>query len=490
MTATPRYSTPRTPGRTNLGDAARKLARVLGIELMAWQLDAIELATEHTEDGRVAFSDLTLLTPRQSGKSTFTLIFLLLRALGTPGSHCYYAAQTLKDARAMLLTTWCPLLDASPLAGSYTERSANGSEAIRFKNGSSIALLTSTSTKSGHGLVCDLFVQDESFALTDSRTEVAMLPAMATRTNIGGGPQFVVVSTAGTPAGSPYLLHRVEQGRQLVEAGVNRGTAYIEYSAEDDADPADAETWASCNPALGYTITSEAIAAEFASLDLMDFRRSRLCQWTVAKAEPVISLAVWDSLVDRFSRRGPNIALAFDSAPDGSSSSIAVASVRDDGLLHVELVAREPGTGWLPAEVARLAEAHRPTVVACDGRGPHANALPELRRLGVEVLELGTGDAAKAYATFVTACNEKSLRHLTQPELTAALVGAVRRPLGDAYAWSRRSSSVDISPLVAVTVAAWAARSVESSPPEVWSIRELIEEIEEERRAAANGIPT
>jgi hypothetical protein len=37
--------------------------------------------------------------------------------------------------------------------------------------------------------------------------------------------------------------------------------------------------------------------------------------------------------------------------------------------------------------------------------------------------------------------------------LTAALKGAVLKPSGDATLWSRRSSRVDITPLVAVTVA-------------------------------------
>ena len=460
MTAAARFSTPRSPERSHQGAAARKLAAVLGIELMPWQQDAVEVFTEAEAD-RLAFSDATLLVPRQNGKSTLILVLLLLRALGVPGSRCFYAAQTLKDARAMLLETWAPLLDASALAGSYTVRSANGSEAIRFRNGSTVALITSTSTKAGHGLVVDMAVVDEAFAQPDARMETALLPAMATRTTFGGGPQFVVVSTAGQPLASPYLLQRVEQGRQLATSGVTTGAAYVEYSADDDDDPADPAVWAGCNPALGYTITEDAIAAEFASLDLMDFRRSRLCQWTVAKAEPVVPLALWGELVDRQSRRGPALALAFDSAPDGSSSSIAVASVREDGLLHVELVAREPGTGWLAAEVKRLTDAHGPYAVACDGKGPHANALPELARLGVEVVELGATEAANAHAVFVTACAERTLRHINQPELTAALTGAVRRTLGDSYAWSRRSSSVDISPLVAASVAAWAARTID-----------------------------
>jgi hypothetical protein len=37
-----------------------------------------------------------------------------------------------------------------------------------------------------------------------------------------------------------------------------------------------------------------------------------------------------------------------------------------------------------------------------------------------------------------------------------ALRGAVQRPLGDAWGWSRKNSTVDITPLVAGTIATWA----------------------------------
>ena len=51
--------------------------------------------------------------------------------------------------------------------------------------------------------------------------------------------------------------------------------------------------------------------------------------------------------------------------------------------------------------------------------------------------------------------DEKGLRHLGGLELRQAVKGATKRPLGDAWAWSRRNSTVDISPLVAATLALW-----------------------------------
>jgi hypothetical protein len=45
------------------------------------------------------------------------------------------------------------------------------------------------------------------------------------------------------------------------------------------------------------------------------------------------------------------------------------------------------------------------------------------------------------------------MRHIGQTPLTAALAGSKRRTLGDAWAWQRRDQSVDVSPLVAATLA-------------------------------------
>jgi hypothetical protein len=51
--------------------------------------------------------------------------------------------------------------------------------------------------------------------------------------------------------------------------------------------------------------------------------------------------------------------------------------------------------------------------------------------------------------------NQGRLAHRAQPELRAAIKGAATRPLGDAWAWSRKNSHVDISPLVSCTLALW-----------------------------------
>jgi hypothetical protein len=73
------------------------------------------------------------------------------------------------------------------------------------------------------------------------------------------------------------------------------------------------------------------------------------------------------------------------------------------------------------------------------------------------VRRLDSGDYGKACGLFVDAVRERTLWHGGQQELDAAVRGAKARPLVDRWAWSRTKSTVNISPLVAATLALWSA---------------------------------
>jgi phage terminase large subunit-like protein len=310
-------------------------------------------------------------------------------------------------------------------------------------------------------------VIDEAFSQVDDRMEQALIPAQATRR----AAQFLVVSNAGTPYGSPYLLPRVEQGRLLAEAGLTDTSCYVEYSAAADADPADPATWAGCNPAMGQTITESAIDAEYASMDLVEFKRARLCQWTSQIVPPVVPLDTWSALTDLRAAAPDRICAAFDVGPERARASVAVAGRRPDGKFFVELVYNLPGTEWVPSHLADLVEKYHPQAVLCDPIGGAGSLIPELVERRVDVTKVSAQEHAQACGRWFDLVVQGNLVHRGQRELLSALDGAVKRSLGDAWAWSRKSSSVDISPLVAATIALWGAQAADTKP-EVWSMRE------------------
>jgi Phage Terminase len=476
MTAEPRWSTPRTPSRSTLGGIAGNIAVALGTPLMEWQQRVLDVGLEQNEDGSFAYRDVTLTVPRQNGKSSLLLVLAMTRALSDDGQSIKYTAQHGAAARQKLIDDWLPMLKKSPLARYFKPRLTSGHEALLFQNGSSLGLVATTE-KSGHGSTVDLGILDESFAHPDARVEQSIRPAMLTRPRA----QLWVVSTAGTMALSPYLWGKVEAGRQLVEAGVTSSSAYFEWSAEDDADPGDPATWWSCMPALGHTITEAVVAADFAAMSTSEFQRAMLNRWVVSTVDPVIPLEVWNGLIDQRSSADGSIALAFDVTPDRSRSAIAVAGHRPDGRSHLEVVDHQPGTGWVVDRVVELVERHRPSGVYCDASGPAGSLMAEIERAGVEVTAISGKEHAQACGLLYDAATQGTMRHLGTLELTAALDGAVKRPLGDAWAWSRKSSSVDISPLVACTIALWGAQTSENEGPNVWNLNDIVAELRKER---------
>jgi hypothetical protein len=210
-------------------------------------------------------------------------------------------------------------------------------------------------------------------------------------------------------------------------------------------------------PALGHTVTEEAVQADFDSMDLEEFRRAYLNQWPDA-APPgwaVVAAEDWMPLADPGSEWVRPVALGAAFAGDKRAAAIGAAGLRADGLFHVELVDYRPGTSWCAPRLAELAAKHEPCAVVVDAGSHEGSMIAELDEAKVEVVSPTPREIAQAFGQFYElVADSKGLRHRGQPELTSAVQFAVTRDIGDAgRAWGRKASSTDISPVVSVTAA-------------------------------------
>lgn len=430
---------------------------------MPWQRHVADVALEvDPGTGHLAYRQVILTVPRQSGKTTLILAVGTHRGLGFgPRQVIRYGAQTRNDARQKWEDDYVEILQASPLRKLFTVRKTNGNEAILFKNRSRWGI-TANTEKAGHGSTLDLAFLDEAFSQTDHRMEQAFKPAMITRDS----PQLWVVSTAGTDD-SLYLIDKRDMGRKLAESDVRRGIAYFEWSAPDDADPGDPVVWRACMPGLrsnGGIIDEDAIASEFTSMKLIEFQRAYLNQWPDRNAaEPVIPHEVWAALVaDRLRVERP--VFAVDATPNRDAAAIAAAGRRPDGLGQLEILDSRGGTGWVVDRVVELNRRHRPAAWVLDPASAAGAWLPKLQEKGIEpVLVTGREMAQACGAFYEAAVEDAAFRHIDDVALNVALSGAKKRPLGDAWAWHRRDSSIDISPLVAATLA-WHGLATHGGP--------------------------
>jgi phage terminase large subunit-like protein len=261
--------------------------RALGWDAMPWQALVSRVALEH-DAGLMVYKDVDVSCPRQQGKSSLILSIMLHRMLSSPGQWVVYGAQSRLAARRRMISVWWPRIRRSPLGGLFELSKGTGAEALTASNGSMLTLL-STDEAAAHGDVVDLGILDECWSL-DAAAEQAIRPAMLTKPN----SQMLRCSTAGT-AKSVYWRSRIDAGRTAAELGVAEGTAFLEWSADPEADPTDPATWRATMPALGYTITEATVAKDLAAMSPAQFKRSHLNLWPDESDEgwAVISRDAW-----------------------------------------------------------------------------------------------------------------------------------------------------------------------------------------------------
>lgn len=451
----------RPEASSSRGADAVLLAARCGLMLDEWQEIVLDVAMGERPDDSWAASEVGLICSRQNGKNGVVEARELygLTVLDEEIIHTAHLFKTTRESYNRLLG----LVEADPLVRdllTYKVGSPASGYELRFRNGGRISFIARSRT-SGRGLTGDLLMFDEAQDLSDDMQE-ALLPTISAR------PGSQVWYFGSAPYGSSEVLHRV---RRRGRAGGDGRLAYLEWSADPDARSDDRAAWAQANPALGVRIAEEHIESERAQMSDEGFARERLSiSPDIVDGESVIPAADWAACVSGTSKSAGRVAFALDVSPSRSYASVCVAGVSSEGGTHVELVDRRRGTDWLVPFVHRLQETYDGIVAVAAG-SPASSLLVDLEAAQVRVLEVATAEHAKACGLFFDAVTQHAVKHLDQPELNVAVAGAAQRFYGDAWLWGRRQSQVDIAPLVAATLAMWAASQI---PDEVMAVPEVV----------------
>jgi hypothetical protein len=234
-------------------------------------------------------------------------------------------------------------------------------------------------------------------------------------------------------------------------------------------------------------VAIEAIRSEYDTAvregKLADFRRAYLNQWLPKPVElehAVIDSDLWKAMWDPASQLTGKPTFALDVAPDRSAAAIGVAGSRNDDLTHMEITSRDgvmdhrPGTAWIVPRLLELKQAF-PSIRLLIAAGSAAESLvPDIEAAGITVVPVPEGDVPTACGFFYDRAVAAKLRHLRQPELDKALAAARKRDVGDkAWAWGRRKSTEDITPVYAVTLAVWGAVGMPAPEASVFFFADL-----------------
>ncbi len=522
---TPRiYCVP--PKISSRGQEALELAEIAGLTLDPWEALVMDEMLGVQHDGRWASKDFGLITGRQNGKDvcleTRELFGLFLSEEDELIIHSAHLFDTsLRHfQRIEQLIESTPDLDRFLVTHKGSVSRSHGSEGFEIiRDGVKRELRFRTRTEGGgRGWTCDCLIFNEAMILSGV-TVGAIYPTLSAVPN----PQVLFVGSAG-------MRHSTALGR-LRRRGLRREprVGLMEWSIEEcsqfcseDCEVHDQKqfkikhgmtddeiirktnrliiSYSKANPGWGIRIggvndarqSFEHIEGEKRQMDPDQFDRERLGlgDWPIEDdAWLVIDEASWKICADETSSPVGTVAFAIDMTPDRRHVCIVVAGINPDGLTHVEITGADdldhrPNGNWVVPRIEELIERWNPCAVVIDKASQAGSLIKDLEKdggamklRGMEVTTPTARDYAHACGWFGSAVvpprgQSPLLVHRNQLPLTLAVAGAAKRDLAELWAWDRKSTTTDISPLVAATLAVWGlqTRADDAEPAAPWVV--------------------
>lgn len=458
MTAIPKHATPRNPSRRSDGPRIARVAAALGVPLMPWQQQVMDVATERDDNGSLVYELVFVTVPRQSGKSTLIWTLVVDRLLTMHRQNIFYTAQTQQDARRRFgdlekLAAESPFADVLKFRRSMSDTGATslltGTRSSTFAPGFKVL----------HGETPPLVILDEVFAhsleLGDAMLEGAIIPAQQT---LAGNRQIWLVSTAGT-AESGFMRKWLDIGRE----GRRPKMAFFEWSLHDGDDPYSPESLERFHPAVGHLVTAQ---------DLLDSRPPSKAQWLrgycnlwLEAATPLIDLDDWDTLPGNTTPPPrADLTVAFEAELDSASSSVVAAWHGATGAPNIRVLHTAPGTAWLAPFLRKLRDDWHVKTIAADNGGTTRRIADQLENDGFELHRLTATEFASGTGELIDAVRAGELHHDASISLRRGIAGAQLQHTGDTSRISRTRSTGHTAALIAAIVALRAATYAPALP--------------------------
>lgn len=449
----------------NAADEAIELMDAVGKPMYPWQETALRLMLGERADGSWAAFEFGLIVARQNGKGG-VLEGRELAGLFLFGERRIIHSAHESDTAAEAFERMREIIDGTAWLSKRVKKmnSAPGKQRIELLNGQKLSYRTRTAN-GGRGFSAPTVILDEAQALTP-RQLAAIMPVVSKQPN----PQLIYAGTVLERAA--VLRGVVERGRKKV--GTRLG--YAEWSSDPESDPADSASWLDANPSSGLDggLTLDYIQAEydaFVSAGALDqFNQERRSIWpSTGTIGTLIGVAEWDAgrAEILLPKSDEPVAVGIAVTPDRKWASVGFAWMVD-GKIRVDLAAHREDTEWVIPFVAEIAARRKIVTVAVDQAGPAGTLLVAMGAARLPVTTTKTADYKAAVAGFVDAVRQGRVQHRDQPELTVAVNGVREHKVGDSgFVYARRDSPVVISPLEAVTLAAWGLTQSAPAEPSV-----------------------
>ncbi|MFJ9313789.1 terminase large subunit domain-containing protein [Pimelobacter simplex] len=442
-----------------------KLAE-LGIRFRWWQVAIARIVLSKNAAGKytTTIGGVGLSIPRQVGKTFLVGALVFALCLLRPGITAIWSAHRTRTAEETFkkMQGFARRKAIKPFISKVVLGS--GEESIEFINGSRI-MFGARADGFGRGFdEVDIVIYDEAQILPQSALD-DMIPA----TNQCRQPEGALMFFMGTPPQEKEINAGKAEVFKLMRDSAKQkdeDTAWIEFGADDDYVPTplpaplterDWEQIAKANPSYPDDTPVESILRMRKKLGDASFLLE--------------GAGVWPEIVKQFSPI--NGALWAENADVGPAPRVRPTGIGVD-MSHARAIS--VGGCWLETESAHVEElwagfderaciewivqaAGRRTPVMIDSLSPANSMIPVLKARGVKVLPGSANDMSKGCGLVASETEASTLTHADQKSVNDAREGARKRAIGKAGGWGydRSDPSVEIQPLVAVTLARVAA---------------------------------
>lgn len=435
----------------------RDTCRNIGWTFDRWQdgLGRLILALDGT--GLYASDTSVISIPRQVGKTYLVGCIVFTLALLTPGLTVIWTAHRTKTAKETFgsMKAMC----AKPLVAAHIEKISDGrgDEGIYLKNGSRILF---GARENGFGLGfagVGILVLDEAQRLT-SKAMDDLIPTMNTVEN----PLILMTGTPPRPTdnGEVFTMQRQEALDADAEGRPTDGSLYVEFSADEGADPDDRDQLRKANPSYPHRTGERAIRRMRKNLTEESFLREALGIWDKMAHRPIVTATRWK----RLERSGP----VGGTKPDGFGVDMSHARMISVNACWLDGDDAHGEEVWAGDDTAAAVEwiadawrrAGRRTVVVIDSESPAASLVVDLENAGVNVHVTTASQMAAACGAVENRLKAGTLTHGGQMSITDAVVkNGKRRSIRGAggWGWDRRNPSSQIQQAVAMTLALFGA---------------------------------
>jgi len=435
----PRLHSPLVKGENKLQDVL-DIAEIIGEKLLPWQEFVLKDMLTVDKKGMWIKKSCLLLISRQNGKTFLARMLILAHLLKWDSKNVLIMSSN----RSMALETFRQVASAlennDHLKGFVKQiRYANGTESIEMLSGARLDVVAATRDGS-RGRSADFLYIDELREISEDGYRAAT-PTTRARPN----SQALFTSNAGD-AFSTVL-------NDLRERAIDyppKSFGFYEYSAPQYCKITDRNAWALANPALGYTITEEAIEEAIATSPIENTRTETLCQWIDSLSSPWPHGVLEDTSDSTLEMApGAYTVFGFDVSPSRRNGSLVAGQLLPDGRIGIGIL--ETYTSQvaidelkMAASIKGWADIYHPRLVCYDKYATQTIA-DRLANAGVITEDVSGQQFYKACGDLLEGLVNARVVHNGQAELIQQMNNCAAKVNDSAWRIIKRKSAGDIS---------------------------------------------